>query len=128
MREELDKKLVNDHPSLCRDRYGDIRKTCMCWGFTCGDGWYNIIEELFTKLDEIAPKKIVLDQVKEKFGGLRVYFHTTESLGEVYDQVDKLIDEAEDKSFKTCENCGESGKVRGGGWIRTLCDKCNKNR
>lgn len=74
MKEELDKKLVKDHPSLCKDRYGDMRATCMCWGFSCGDGWYKILAELFTELDQIAPNKITLDQVKEKFGGLRIYY------------------------------------------------------
>ena len=28
----------------------------------------------------------------------------------------------------SCEDCGEAGKPRGGGWIVTLCDSChNKN-
>ena len=46
MREELDKKLVEKYPEIFRDRYGDMRTTAMCWGFECGDGWYNIIDTL----------------------------------------------------------------------------------
>lgn len=46
MREELDKKLVEKYPRIFRNRYADMRTTCMCWGFCCGDGWYNILDAL----------------------------------------------------------------------------------
>ena len=46
MRKELDEKLVADYPELYRDRFGDMSKTLMCWGFDCGDGWYQIIDTL----------------------------------------------------------------------------------
>lgn len=61
-------------------------------------------------------------QVKEKFGGLRFYM-TWET-----EEIDKLISKAEDESHKICESCGEPGKARSGSWIRTLCDKCDKQR
>ena len=44
MRKELDDALVRKYPEIFRDRYGDARQTAMCWGFDCGDGWYNIID------------------------------------------------------------------------------------
>jgi hypothetical protein len=59
-------------------------------------------------------------QIKEKFGGLR--FYMTHATDKMYD----LINEAERKSYTTCEVCGAPGEERGGGWIRTLCDECNK--
>lgn len=46
MREELDKKLIEKYPEIFRNRYGDMQTTAMCWGFECGDGWYNIIDTL----------------------------------------------------------------------------------
>ena len=46
MREELDKKLCEKYPKIFRDRFGDMRTTAMCWGFECGDGWYNILDSL----------------------------------------------------------------------------------
>lgn len=46
MREELDKKLCADYPEIFRDRHADMRLTCMCWGFDCGDGWYPLIDSL----------------------------------------------------------------------------------
>jgi len=59
-------------------------------------------------------------QVKEKFGTLRFYMDG--ATDEMYD----AINEAERLSATTCESCGLPGKVIGGGWIRVLCDKCNK--
>lgn len=60
-------------------------------------------------------------QVKEKFGGLR--FYMTCGTDEIYD----LISKAEALSCKTCEECGEPGEERSGGWIHTLCNNCHEN-
>ena len=46
MREELDKKLVEKYPLIFKDRYAPMNETAMCWGFSHGDGWYNIIDTL----------------------------------------------------------------------------------
>jgi len=46
MREELDKQLVEKYPKIFRDRYAPMNRTAMCWGFECGDGWYNIIDRM----------------------------------------------------------------------------------
>ena len=50
MRKELDEALCAKYPQIFRDRNGDMRTTLMCWGFECGDGWYNIIDILCGKL------------------------------------------------------------------------------
>ena len=46
MREELDAKLVAKYPLIFKDRNGNMKETLMCWGFSHGDGWYNIIDTL----------------------------------------------------------------------------------
>lgn len=46
MRDKLDKKLCEQYPKIFRDRTAPMTETCMCWGFECGDGWYNIINQL----------------------------------------------------------------------------------
>jgi len=79
MNKDLDKTLVQLFPSLYRDYGGDMRKTCMAWGFSCGDGWYPILLALSIELTGIEKEyniQVVADQVKEKFGGLRFYYHT----------------------------------------------------
>ena len=46
MRKELDEELCKKYPKIFRDRHGDMRSTAMCWGFDCGDGWYNLIDKM----------------------------------------------------------------------------------
>jgi NADH pyrophosphatase NudC (nudix superfamily) len=67
-------------------------------------------------LPEYFPFKF--DQVKEKYGGLRLYF----SGGDEY--AEGLVSMAEAMSYKICEVCGNAGKPNKGGWISTLCDSC----
>lgn len=62
MRDELDKKLCSDYPKLFRNRHLPMTQTCMCWGFECGDGWYNIINTLCMEIqghiDSIRKRRI----------------------------------------------------------------------
>jgi hypothetical protein len=46
MREELDKLLCEKYPKMMVNRNKNMQETCMCWGFDCGDGWYNILNQL----------------------------------------------------------------------------------
>lgn len=105
----------------------------MCWGFTCGDGWFDLIDELSAKLEaEIVRMKEagvegdelpVAARVKEKFSMLRV---DVESATE---EMCTWIHEAEDRSRTICEDCGKPGKKRDDQyWLRTLCDSCSEER
>lgn len=122
MKKELQEKLYRDFPNLFREKNKSMQETCMCWGIETGDGWFDILHEMCRKIDALGHDDLCFVQVKEKFGGLRAYtnFH--------YDDVEKIISEAESKSYKTCENCGttETTRTRGGGWVTTLCDECAK--
>ena len=132
MRDELDSSLVAKYPKMFQNRYKSMQETAMCWGFECGDGWYNILNSLCANIQSHIDWKqeqkekynrgdgcpqVVVDQVKEKFGGLRFYYHGGD------DVVDGMVRMAESWASSTCETCGETGTIRGGGWIRTLCDK-----
>jgi len=67
-----------------------------------------------------------VDQVKEKFGGLRFYGSTP--AGTRY-ELRGYIQFAEAISFIICEVCGNKGEPRRShSWIRTLCDKCESER
>lgn len=46
MSPELDAQLCAKYPLIFRDRHAPMTETCMCWGLDCGDGWYNIIDQL----------------------------------------------------------------------------------
>lgn len=67
-------------------------------------------------------QRVVVDQVKEKFGGLRFYYRGGD------DTVRGMVRMAESWASNTCEVCGESGTIRNTGWIKTLCDKHEKER
>jgi len=46
MRKELDEALCAKYPLIFGDRNKPMTETAMCWGFCCGDGWYNLIDTL----------------------------------------------------------------------------------
>jgi hypothetical protein len=64
--------------------------------------------------DEIP--QVVVTQVKEKFGSLRFYYDGGD------DVIDGMVRIAESLSGVTCEDCGDVGETRQGGWIRVQCD------
>jgi len=89
--------------------------------FECGNGWFKILKILFTSIRS-APIKI--DCVKEKFGGLRVYYSNNTDTELAY--VDDAIREAEVASLHTCEMCGKPGSLSTKRyWIKTLCVECD---
>ena len=71
-------------------------------------------------ISQVLPEyfPVRFDQVKEKYGGLRLYF----SGGDEY--VEGLISMAEAFSYTVCEVCGNKGESNKGGWISTLCESC----
>jgi len=42
------------------------------------------------------------------------------------EKISDAIDYAENKSYKTCESCGAKGSQRGGFYIYTFCDGCER--
>jgi hypothetical protein len=107
------------------NRNKSMIETCMCWGFECGDGWFNILNQLMGSIQHhldwknkngLVVEQVTLDQVKEKFGTLRFYY----SGGD--DVVDGMVRLAESMTCVTCEQCGSPGTQNSGGWITTLCE------
>jgi len=92
--------------------------------YECGPGWYPLIKDALTKIDALGNANLAVLQVKEKFGGLRIYLSIHN------DETDAIITAAEQEALKTCEDCGSKEKVelRGGGWLRTLCNHCEERR
>lgn len=132
MKKELDEALCTKYPKIFRDRHGNIKETLMCWGFECGDGWYQVLDSLCGNIQSYIDWKnrsaaagykdfepveqVVAVQVKEKFGGLRFYYEGGDN------HISGMVRMAESWASVTCEECGAPGKHRSGGWIRTLCD------
>ncbi len=77
MKKEFELQLVKKFPIIFKDYGGDMRQTCLHWGFECGDGWYDLIYDLCEKINLLIGDKnikVTAVQVKEKFGGLRFYY------------------------------------------------------
>ena len=125
MNENNTKYLLETYPKLYRQHGLPMTQTCMCWGFECSDGWFDIINELSEKLEQLnnttyLEHPVEAVQVKQKYGTLRFY------LSGYNDEVHQLVNEAERKSAVTCEECGKPGVCRNDGWITTTCDECYK--
>ena len=82
-------------------------------------GWASILDRMLKQLRVIEYSGEIA-QVKEKLGTLRVY------LSEMNKQADKIVAIAEAESETTCQDCGDPGQLRAGGWLRTLCDPCQE--
>lgn len=218
MKSEVQQELIKKYPLIFRDYGQSIQTTAISWGLDVGDGWNDLLDELFSKLEPLIQKyidenpevncrtcgderrfhsgsktskpgkclaihryptkslmflrkwwprgkigkylenklnrikyffieqinKVLLlfykelttcwcekynpwypcaSQIKEKFGGLRLYM--TSGTDEIFD----LIEEYEDKSYHICEDCGSDQATQNEvGWVRTLCDPCRAGR
>ena len=120
MNRDLERALEARFPRFFRDLYGDPRNTCMSRGCEFADGWYRLLERLCEELEPVAPPEFRFDQVKEKFGQMRVY---TSGGNE---ETERLIEKALEESLRVCEVCGatEGVTTEWAEWLRTLCRSC----
>lgn len=126
--DEFSKRMESTYPKMFSQPYG---------GFAVGEGWWPIIEALCAQIDHHVKWKqeqkdkyergdgcpdVIVEQIKEKFGGLRFYYQGGD------DVVDGMVRMAESWAYRACEECGKPGKLRHGGWVRTLCDEHEAER
>jgi hypothetical protein len=112
--EEMQNYFPTVFPKMFVGKYG---------GISCDVGWFNIINQLCQNIQSRIDwhpevEQVVVEQVKEKFGGLRFYITGGD------DFIQGLVRMAESMSGVTCESCGNPGESRNGGWIHTYCDTC----
>ena len=84
-----------------------------------GKGWSEIIKTLYAE----KPDEVVICDVKEKYGTLRISTYGAD------DDFQEKIYDAENASETTCEQCGKPGTlvvVRH--WVSCLCEKCKVDR
>lgn len=158
MRNELEKKLADAFPFMRRGlSVKEQREQCGCigdlygaFGIDTGDGWFRLIWELCTEITQVyqaagEPVDIVVDQVKEKYGTLRFYWHPADrafpapddrtdsqrnclkpgsaaGLQAVHQKVEEIVSQYENRSAQICEVCGAAGCLRTNlEWMQTLC-------
>lgn len=136
MNTELQNQLYEKYPQLFVNKDKTPIQSPMCFGIEVNDGWYDIISTVCWMIKQHEDNKrwqteykqkedptyesdyfsVKFDQIKEKYGGLRLYF----SGGDDY--VEGLVSIAEAMSYKICDICGNKGQPNDGGWISTRCE------
>lgn len=110
MKKELDDLLCQRYPLIFAERHLSMKETCMYWGFTCGDGWFDLIDSLCERLqfwtDHNGAPQVVASQVKEKWGELCFY-----PRGAASEKQWGMIEMAEAMSARICEQCGKPGRM-----------------
>jgi hypothetical protein len=122
---ELESRLFDAYPELYRARLGAENVAIKTLGIECGDGWFHLLADLSEELVESAIRAgrrtsqsdwPAIVQVKQKFGGLRVY------LGLPDDRYTPILESYRLKSHKTCEECGQPGETgRSSHGVITAC-------
>jgi hypothetical protein len=91
----------------------------------CGDGWYWLLDQVCLMITQYSRDNrnvgpVLFSQIKEKWGGLRIYYSGGDSA------IADIIWFAAQLSYSICENCGTTDKVSRNkkGWIQTLCKGC----
>ena len=69
-----------------------------------GPGWTPLIHRVYNAREALGTPVGII-QVKEKFGGLRIYTEYR------HDQLDEVIVEVSKESFHICEECGDEGQL-----------------
>lgn len=135
-----------------REHFADLfdpDNTDQDWAYliTVGPGWHALVEEFCGQAQSIlrAHDQIsswYIRQIKEKFGGLRIYIRPiaeplnvdwhSESLHDinrpqptpVQELLSQLRSQITERANVTCEECGGPGGLRVlNGWYRTLCNE-----
>lgn len=71
MRRELDEHLCKNYPKMMVNRHKPMQETAMCWGFDCGDGWFNIINQLMGNIQHHIDWKNRQREVAIRFNKIR---------------------------------------------------------
>lgn len=121
MKKELDELLCKRYPLIFAERNLPMKETAMCWGFTCGDGWFDLIDILCERMQFLTDRnkapQVVAVQVKEKWGELHFY-----PGGATSEEQWGMISMAMAMSARICDQCGKPGQTLvQGHWHLTRC-------
>jgi hypothetical protein len=110
MKAEFETLLCQRYPLIFSERYRSVSESAMGFGFSCGDGWLDLIDVLCEQLqscsDYSQAPQVVASQVKEKFGQLSFYL-----LGNASPEQRGMITMAQSMSARICELCGKPAQT-----------------
>lgn len=113
-------------------------------GTSVKSGWAAVVERTLDQIRAALPPDVMAGfhwlQIKEKFGELRMYWAidyqkvvandtsaaslTDEAVrASLFRQIDGIVEAAEKASQRTCEHCGQPGRLYSNGYWATLCDE-----
>lgn len=93
-------------------------------------GWHSIVRALSEEIrfylvnKGISPYSFHIDQLKEKFGAIRLYYslHCDDKYAD--EGIDEIIEKYEELSEHTCCECGKEATLMSRGWICPYCKDC----
>ncbi len=121
--------LVDRHPRLFRGQAPERSHL--------SPGWFDLVDKLCLDLEALASSQATLplrvDQVKEKYGALRVYVRACAPGSEaqaLQAQAQALCKAAELQSEGVCEGCGAASELHQNAlrWWNTLCPSCTARK
>ena len=108
-----------------QEKHGDM--FAEWWGqwFDVGEGWLPIVDAALSTIKwnvkENNMPEVKIHQIKEKFGGLRIYYDGGN------EKTEGIIDMATSMAERMCEKCGSINNLgKTSGWIRIICEDCAK--
>ena len=125
------KKLADKHPLI----FANMSEAM--WS-DLPDGWVDLVDELCSKLSPLLVESyakyppneenfmigITIDQIKEKFGGLRFYCSFLTEDTDLWGKSTDIINEYENRSYSVCQITGKSGtQCSAGSQVITLCEE-----
>ena len=116
-REERQGAMDASHSAYLFDNFSFWSPKLRTVGFSCGDGWFDLIKSLSEKIAYLRPSPdFVVTDVKEKMGFLRI------STEHASPDIERLALGAENASERICEYCGSSGSTkRKSLMLKTIC-------
>lgn len=102
------------------------------WIHSIPEGWQEYVyKEVYQPIMMMLKERragFIITDMKEKWGSLRIYwtFNTFayNITDEEYDEINKLIDNAEKATETICGICGSPATHISQGWIFPFCEKC----
>ena len=95
MKQELDKLLCERYPKMMVNRNKSMQETCMCWGFDCGDGWFNILDQLMGNIQHHIDWK-----EKQREGAIKYNEMATQAKSGNFDLFEETMKALPDDEFK----------------------------
>ena len=106
------------------------------WRNCINPGWHaqflkamDCINELLAE-DGLWPNVFNIDQLKEKFGAVRMYWHLDDDCANevararIESQIEAIVEDLESTTSEMCSQCGNPATHRSTGWVLPYCRQC----